>query len=179
MLRSFKKPRVTPPIASRYGAGGGFTLLEVLVYIAVLLLAMGATITTFFTLRDSFERARTERELTDAAVQVLERVTREVRKADNLGVGTSLPGTIILTQGTSTAEFRSNGGRVEQRLNGGSYSPISPDTVTLSNLSFYHYTNDALESEAIRTILTLSVTSPYLTMTKTFYATTVMRKTYE
>lgn len=159
----------------------GFSLVEMLVYIAVLVLVSMAVVLTFFSLRDTFERNRVERELADAATNVLERIGRDARNAESIDVllstlGTS-PGTLVLNSGATTTSFYIATGTVAVSVNSSEIGPLVPQGVSVDSLIFRRYTNAA--TEAVRIELILSVSGSFASSTKSFYTTAVLRGSYD
>lgn len=159
----------------------GFTLIEVVIYIAVLLLATSAVVATFFSLRQVFERNRVERELADAATEILDRIGREARYATAIAntstLGTS-PGVLDLDQGATTTRFSVSGGDVVFRQNGVDIGSLDSAGVGVDSLIFTKYENVGT-STAVRTQLTLSVTTKFASTSKAFYTTSLLRGSYD
>lgn len=157
----------------------GFTLIEMLIYIAVLTLATSAAVVTLISLRTVLERNRVERQLTDAATSILERFVREVRGAKGVGISGGL---LQLNQTPTTTSFYLSGSDVKVRTQvGGSVLsdyPLDPPSVVVSNLSFTEYTGTSTSS-AVRVSFTLSVTGSRASTTKMFGTTAVARGSYE
>ncbi len=160
---------------------GGFSLIEVIIYLAVLVLATIAVVTTFFSLRSVFERNRTERELADAATEILERIGREARYATSVKVTSTLdtsPGVLDLDQGATTTKFYVSNNNVTVSQNGVVQGPLDPDSVSVNSLIFNKYDITGT-STAVRTALTLSVSGRYASTSKTFYTTSILRGSYD
>jgi type II secretory pathway pseudopilin PulG len=164
-------------------SGAGFTLVEILVYVAVTVLVMLASVTTLLSLDDVLIRNQTERALTNAANVTLERVLRDVRGATNVNLGLSSfgssPGTLVVETeaAATTTEFYVTGGAVHASVNGNDIGPLTPSSVSVESLIFYHYIGTS--TEMIRTELTLRAESKVASTTKTYRASGVLRGSYE
>jgi type II secretory pathway pseudopilin PulG len=159
----------------------GFSIVETLIYIALFTTVSIASVTTILTLDDLFIKNRVDRTLSNSAEVALEAMTREIRDAFavdvlNSTLGTS-PGVLEIQAGTSTTIFSVNGGKVHAARNGVSPGPLTSGDVTIDSLIFYHYLN--IESEAVRIALTLSAAESGITITRTYYSTAVLRRSYD
>lgn len=166
---------------SRQLPHAGFTLIEVLVYIGVLLLSAIAVVTMFFSLRDVFERNRTERELADAATEILERFGREARYATEIE-GTSVlgssPGLLDLDQISTSTRFSLSGDDLIMEQNGSVVGALHPESISVTSLVFTKF-ESVSTSTAVRAAVTLSATNRFASTTKTFYTTALLRGSYD
>jgi type II secretory pathway pseudopilin PulG len=159
----------------------GFSLVEVLVYLSVMVLVAGGLITTFLSLDTVFLRNRTDRELMVSASMTLEQMTRAIRNAESINLaGSSFntsPGALSLTTGATTTRFFISGGGIAVSVNGVELGPLTSDDVTVESLIFTHYIGTT--TELVRVELTLSATSSVASSTRAFYTSAVLRGTYE
>jgi type II secretory pathway pseudopilin PulG len=159
----------------------GFSLVEAMVYIAVLVFVAGALVTTFLSLDTVLLRNKTERELTESARVSLERMVRDMRAAD--GINTSLStfgvanGALTLTEGATTTRFYLSGGDVVMSVNGTELGPLTSNNVTVE--SFFITRFVGTHTEMVRVALTLSASSKAASSTRTYYTSAVLRGTYE
>lgn len=159
----------------------GFSLVEVLVYLAVTVLVAGALITTFLSLDTVLLRNKTERELTESARASLERIVRDMRLAN--GVNTSQStfgvagGALALTDGATTTRFFVESNTLKMSINGTTIGPVTSKAVTVQSFVVQRYVG--VESEMVRVALTLSATSKAASSTRTYYTSAVLRATYE
>jgi type II secretory pathway pseudopilin PulG len=159
----------------------GFTLVEMLVYLAVTLLVAVAGVATFLSLNTALIRNQTERALTHAAQATLERMVRDIRGARVVDgaqstFGTS-PGVLEVEDGATTTQFSVSNGRVVVTQNGIELGPLTSDGVSVDTLVFTRYTGTS--TELIRIALTLHAESKAASTTRTFYGAAVLRGTYE
>ncbi len=159
----------------------GFTLIEILFYIALLIILMGVMITSMFSLFNAFEKNRTERALTHAATIVLERIVREARFANYIHEGLSSfgtsPGKLVLVESAKQSDFYVSGGAIMYAENSIDIGPLTPSNVLVEDIVFTHLENSV--TEAVHIELTLSVREKAASTTKKFYTSAVLRRSYE
>jgi prepilin-type N-terminal cleavage/methylation domain-containing protein len=143
----------------------GFSLVELILYIAILSIVVSAVTLSGTTLLRTYVRMQATQELAQAGASALERISREIRFASAVDIGQSTlgsnPGTLALTtrnaSGTAmTVRFSVSGGRVMYRENAGTLIPLTHAGVTASNLVFTRASNS--ETQAVRVDLTLQKT---------------------
>jgi len=165
----------------KYHTTRGVTLIETLVYIAVMLVLSGALFLTFFSLDTVLVRNKVERELTDSASVSLERMSRAIRSAGSVNTGLSTlgssPGALAVQEGTTTTRFYISGNNLMMSVNGVVLGPLTADGVTVESLVFTRYVG--VSSEMVRVALTLSSDNPAASSTRTFYTSAVLRGSYE
>ncbi len=159
----------------------GFSLVETLVYLAVMVLMVTACVGIFSTLNTVLARNAIERELTTSASVTLERMLRDLRYADIVDLTPSTfnvsPGTLKLVQGTTTTTYTLTGGSVFVTVYGASPYPLTGDQVTVDSLVFTRYATSTIE--LVRVALTLSTHAKAASSTRTFYTSGVLRGAYE
>lgn len=160
---------------------GGYTLIEMLVYISLLVIVSGGALTVLFSMSDQISEGRAQRTLTQSAQVALERMLAEIRVADLVDLPSSTlvtsPGTLVLTQGASSTAFQVSGGVITMTTDGVSQGQLTADAVSVDALRFYHYDNGT--TELVRIDLTLTATSGAAAVTRTFEAATVLRGSYD
>ena len=159
----------------------GFSLVEVLVYLGILILVVIVSIEMFISFDLVLMRNAAERELTTSASVSLERMLRDFRAADIIDLTPSTfdvsPGTLTLVQGTTTIAYTLSGGNLLVSVNGLVPIPLTGDTITVDSLVFSRYAENGLE--LVRVALTLSTHSKIASSTRTFYTSGVLRGAYE
>jgi type II secretory pathway component PulJ len=167
-----------------YNYGGskqGFSVIEMLVYMAVLVTVTLAGVLTYLSLSTNLVRYETERALSHAAQVSLERMVRDIREATSVNTGLSTlgtsPGVLTLVSGATTTKFSLSTGNVLLTRNGVDVGPLTNDNVTVNQLMFTRYTGTS--TELIRIALTLSASNKAASTTQTFYSSAVLRGTYE
>lgn len=159
----------------------GFSLIEMLVYLAILVLITGAGVTTYLSLDTVLLRNKTERILTHSAGVALERMVRDIRDAEMISgtgslFGTS-PGALAVIDGPTTTRFYVSAGDVHMSINSVDQGPLTTDSVTVQNLTFTRFTTGDIN--LIRVALTLSASSTAASSTRTFHTSAILRGNYE
>lgn len=159
----------------------GFTLIEMLVYISVMLLIAVGLVTTFHSLDTALLKNRDDRALTESATVSLERIGRAIRSADSVNTGMSTlgssPGVLTLTEGATTTKFSLVSGNLMLTINSKDVGPLTGDDVTVNSLTFTYYPGTA--TDLVRVALTLTRVGDVSTTTRTFYTSAVLRGSYE
>ena len=162
-------------------SNAGFTLIEMLVYIALLAIVSMSSISLLFSLNDMFEKNRADQLITRGGTIAMERILYDIRSADFVNTFNSTfistPGVLVLTKDTTTTEFSKVNGAVSVKVNSVTLGPLTNSSVSVDELRFFRYSN--LMTEAVRIRLTLSVTVGETTVSETFYGGTVLRGSYE
>jgi prepilin-type N-terminal cleavage/methylation domain-containing protein len=159
----------------------GFTLTEMLIYVAILSMLMVVVISTLVTMTRSYNTLKVSKQLNHAAVASMERMTREIRSAQSIVTAQSTfdghPGRLYLQiASATTTEFFVDGGVLKLNQNGSYVGPLTSNEVQVTGLVFNRITT--ANSEAVRINLTLESTAGDKTKTETFYGTAVMRGSY-
>ncbi len=160
----------------------GFSLVEILVYIAVLVFVTMAGILTYLSLSTTLVRYETERAVSHAAQVTLERIVRDIRGATSItaaqsSFGTSSPPSLTLVASGTTTKFSLVGGNVMLTQNGVDIGPLTSEDITVDQLYFMRYTG--VTTELVRVVLTLSASNKAASTTRTFYGSGVLRGSYE
>lgn len=160
----------------------GFTLVEVLVYLAILVLVSTAAVSVMVSFSGVVSEQRTKARLITTGQTTLERVLRTVKNADaidalNSTFGVS-PGalTVLATDGSSKT-FSLVGSVVQFTETGSPSVALTGDGVHVSNLQFHFYDNGV--TELVRMAITMTATSSEQVHTETFYGAMVIRGSYD
>lgn len=159
----------------------GFTLVEILVYIAVLVLAVSVMVTLFLSLNTVLSRNQVERELAHTAQVTLERMVRDIRSAATADTTVANQLTLQTKGGATTTVFSLSGVGVIMSVNDTNLGSLTSDTVAVDDLTFtkYEHFGTELETTLVRIALTLSVSTNAASSTNTYYTSAVLRGTYE
>lgn len=164
-----------------HGCIRGFSLVEMMVYLAVLVLIAGALITTFLSLDTTLVRNKTDRELTHAASVSMERLVRDIRSADRVDTVASTLGAtssvLVLDGGATTTSFYLSSGKLVVSVNGTEIGPLTSDAVTVNSFTANRFVGTT--TEMVRVSLSLSAESKAASSTRTFYTSAVLRGSYE
>ncbi len=158
----------------------GFSLVEMMVYIAILSIVFSALVTSANSMVKTFGKLKASEEVAHTGTVVLERLTRELRRASSVDYFTSSlstdPGILTLNTrdwsgNSTTATITLSGGRI-MFTEGGTSSPLSASGVTVTNLMFTHLSNTNTEGVLIE--FTAKKTGGNATITKEFRTFTVL-----
>ncbi|MEX0930596.1 MAG: hypothetical protein WDZ79_02865 [Candidatus Paceibacterota bacterium] len=190
MIRRNKQSGFFPAHVQRTGVNtkgeGGFTLVEAIFYILLLVVLFSLIIQTLLTITGTFQKVERTATINKSAIFGIERIVRETRNADEVLAGSSVfaddSGVLALSGtdgsgGTVTKTFALDDGAVRLAIDGADQGRLTPSDVDVSKLRFYHILNSAT-SEAIRMEVTVTPTSGTTTDTTTFYNTAVVRGSY-
>lgn len=125
---------------TRLPAGGqGFTLLEVLVYMALLGLLMAGAITTSYQLVQSSSSLSAKNTSGEEGNFVLRKLDWALSGAEALTAPAGWGSALSLTRydGT-TVDMRLSAGSIQMRENGGVYAAVTTSNVAVSSLSFHY-----------------------------------------
>lgn len=163
----------------------GTSLVETLVYVSLLALLTGVTITGLLTLNNSLQGVVMGRIIDDTAQEVMEKIIREIRFADSvdtvnstLGVSPSvlvLDSTTVLGAPTEV-EFSISSGVLEFKRDGTVVGPLTAAQVTINELLFDHIVTP--ESEAVKVSLVLFGARAKVTVEESFSTTVILRSSY-
>lgn len=158
----------------------GFTLVEMLVYVSLLVVISTAAVASLISMSDSFQQQKARQLVTRNATVVIERLLSDIRSAGDVdqlnSTLESSPGELTLLRASTTTSYAVSSGVLEVSVNGAS-SAVSDSAVTIDSLRFYVYDNTV--TEMVRVEITLSATAGLVTHTQTFNAGAVLRGSYE
>lgn len=165
-------------------------MVEMLVYIAILMIVTTGSISLLFTLSGLVEQYRAEQAVLQSATAAMERMLLDIRAADEVNVAASTlatsgspnPGELVLIQriGASVATttvFSVVDGAVSMSVNGRVLGPLTESIVSVPRLVFFHYDNGTTETVRVR--LQVESTFGERTVTREFYTTAVLNGSYE
>lgn len=157
----------------------GFTLIEILIYVALLAVLVAAIVQVIPTLGKSARALRSERRLANAADLAIESLIRDIRQASEIITSSSSfgvnPGVLVLrlpqapgSQTIVSRTFSLSSSRLQRQDDLGLTEFLTPPEVLLSNLVFWH--KSATTSEIITIQITLD--------SENFYGSAVLRSKY-
>lgn len=158
----------------------GFTLFEMIIYIAVIGMMFAVTIHTIVSFTQSYRRLAVLRSLDRSAVTILERMTRDIRNANSVDAAQSVfvtnPGTLAVVQtsgsNSTTTRYYTQSGQMLLDINGAYVGPLTLNSAQVNSLVFQQMTGT---STVIRIDLTLQATSGGVTRTKPFHSTVILK----
>jgi prepilin-type N-terminal cleavage/methylation domain-containing protein len=163
----------------------GFSLIEMIIYIAIVSMMMMLVVGTMFGVVNAYAELRLVRNVENSAIISLDRLMREIRQASSVDTvqstfGTN-PGTLVLnttdTSGaTTTVEFYITNGVMNVKKGGVFIGPLTSSSTAITNLVYTYLSTTT--SSAIKIDMTLSSTRKATTKTGSFHTTTVLRGMY-
>lgn len=163
----------------------GFTLIEMIMYIAILAIVSVLVINVLFVMIRAFTDIRVARDINNVAVVALDRIVREIRTANSVDVANSIfsstPGKLVLNTkdslGNNTSlDFFVDGGIIKVIGTGTGSSPLHTPSVVVNSL-IYNLISGS-NSSAIRIELVLVGKRGNVEKTSKFYSTVVLRGSY-
>ncbi len=162
---------------------GGFSLIEMLVYVAILASIAVVVVNVAVVLAESYGTLQATRNINISAVTALERVVHDVRVSKNVDVGNSTlgshPGRLTLTRATTTpttSEFYLDNGILKVREDGVVAGSLTNDNTSVTNLVFRHVVSGSIELVKIEA--TLESTVGTTTKTENFFDSIILRGSY-
>lgn len=159
----------------------GFSLVEMLVYLALLILISVVAVSSLFNLTDTLTRYRAEKVLTVQSRAMLERMVADVRNATAVDTVSSTfdvsPGTLVLDYIGASITYTLASGDVTVALDTNPSSPLNGGDVTVDSLAFTYYDN--MTTELVRISMTATAVVGDTTVTETFTTSAVLRGSYE
>ncbi len=168
-------------LPSHSDSARGFSLVEMLVYLALLILISVVAVSSLLSLTDTLTAYRAEKQLTSQTRGMFERIVADMRNATAVNIITSTldtsPGTLVLEYPSETITYTLSGGSVTVARDSEAPSPLNTGGVTVTALTFTRY--DMATTELVR--VTLSATSVLgdATVSETFTTSAVLRGSYE
>ncbi len=162
----------------------GYTLVEAIIYIAILAILSIVFISLLFTMTQSYTKFRLERDLASSASLGLERLARETRQAKSIDLASTLgshPGRLFLNTTDSagaatTIDFYLLDSTLMVKPGSAMAASTTAARVKVDNLVFRQI--NTAESSAVKIEMTLSSSRGQISRTAKFYATAVLRGSY-
>ena len=167
----------------------GFSLIEIVVYVAIVTIIFIVVVNTTTSVIETFARARALKNVSIGGGVALERILREARLAENIDLSTSVfgvnPGILKLntvqasgddTPVTRTFFLDEDSSQIVMSENEGPGEALTREG-EVTKLVFYRI-DGSLLSEAVRIEITMRDGNGVAEVTKNFYATVVLRRSY-
>lgn len=158
----------------------GFSLVEVLFYISLLVLVAVGSITFLLSLQDLLARQKAERFVSNTASIAMERILFEIRQSNSVNLaGSTLNSTssvLSLTRDTGTVQFNLATGTIMITDSSGVGS-LTPPEVVVQN--FYAYAYDNGRTELVRVVVQVKSTVASSTINERLEGAVVIRGSYE
>ena len=164
---------------------GGYSLVEMIVYLALLTLLTIAIVNATVLMAQSYRNVKAVRSIESSAVSAMDRMEREIRNASNVNGSqttyNSSPGSLMINttdaSGTAaTLRFYLSSNKVMLDRNGASIGPLTSSDSIVSSLIFRSISTSTSAAVKIELTIQSGTTTSYIS--KNFYDTAIMRGTY-
>lgn len=160
----------------------GVTILEVVIYFSLLVVLSGVVINSLFSLFKSYSTIRVGQDLETTAIQVLDRMTRDIHDASTVVVNESSFGvplgyvTLAMNAaGSEKVKYTASSSQIAVDKNGVYLGNISLSTVTVNNFTIRYINGTSTQALKIELGLTGMVRNASSTISKNFYTTVQLR----
>lgn len=164
----------------------GFTLIELVVYAALVTVVGGIVLGLMVPMYRAGAEARISRMINTSGATMLERLLRETKDAESIKLASSTfatsPGVFVINSSNAsttggTMKFSLSGGRGLLTFGDGSTQFLTSSQTHIAELSFWRLV--ATSSEGVRVKLVITDTAAASsTRTRTFYSSAVLRGSY-
>lgn len=160
----------------------GFSLLEMLIYIAILVLMLAVIMNIIVSLLRSERVIKALRNVESSAALSLERIGRETRQAETINLAGSVlgssPGELVLSGSDEsgnprTVRFHLASGVLMFSENGVDVGALTQAEARISNLVFYLFSGS--NSQGIRTEITIESGTSTHYRSENFYSSALLR----
>lgn len=163
----------------------GYTLVEMLVSIALVALLLVVIIETSLSVAKYHDKARDFLEINSSAIGAFSRFSRDIRRATTVDVVNS---TLGASQGKLVLDMKKDDGtndvttfylsenRVRENYNGVVVGDLTPGVIDVSNLTFRLFT--VASTTAVRIEMTVASDASSTVPAVNFYSTYVLRGSY-
>lgn len=163
----------------------GFTLIEMIVYVAILGIITVLAVNSTLEMTKAYVNLRVSRDMNTSATAVLERMTREIRGANDIDLAQSTlganPGRLTLNTkdavgADTTVEFYVENGLIKVKEGGVAKGALMTSSTQASSFIVRSLSN--ANSKAVKIDLTVAATRGNVSKTRNFYNTVVLRGSY-
>lgn len=168
MFRHFSQPKRTSQL--------GLTIVEFVVYIAVLVIVMVASVSYLFSIQGILTEYQLETQLYRSGTASMEQIVLTLRQADSFDAIDSVTASangVLVVENASTTQFARVGNELQLEIDGVSYGDITGEGVLVDGFTVYRYRTTA--GEFVRVVLELRATEGASTRSETFYGGSVLR----
>lgn len=154
----------------------GFTLVEMIVYIAVLVLVGVASVSAILSLDDLFARYRAEQLVFRSAHTALERLLHDIREAETVvSASSNADGSLSLSGPSGTVSYATSSDALHVSIDSVDQGALTDAGVTVTELRFYSYSG---VTEFARVEMTLQSSFGSVVVEETFNAGATLRGSY-
>lgn len=163
-------------------SSAGFTLIEMLVYVAILGLVISVFVASFVALLRTQSQVQMNRAVLHTTTLVTDRIMRDIRNADSIDSGASVLGsspgvlTLVMDDDGNTVSYALDGDLLTVSENGGAAEALTPGSVSVTSLTFEQVLADA--SEGVHLELSFIVEEGRASTTRALTGFAVLRGSY-
>jgi hypothetical protein len=160
----------------------GYSIVDILVYLAIFTSLSVLVINSFITILSSFNTTNTNRKLLESGSIVMERVSREIRQAESIDTAHSSSSVLQLnsidtnTGNPAIIKFAAVGGALNIYKDGALIGNLLEQDISATSLIFRRI--QTINSEAVRIEMALEYSRGQNTRTENFYNTIILRGGY-
>jgi len=152
----------------------GYSVLELLFYIAFFSVLSSLVINAMITMARSFKETTIQAQLVQSG-NIMERMSREIRQAS--GIVSISANDLVLDMGASkTMEFKFVDPNIQFWDTGSNIGNINSPNIVVTNITFTQI--DTVKGKAVKIVLTVKPTNDPSGNTQDFYDTIVLRGSY-
>lgn len=164
----------------------GFSMIEMLVYITVLVFMLAIVLESVFSMASSDRKIKAARIIENSAVLSVEKMEREIRDAESIIVASSTlgthPGKLVLSgknaSGTArTVEFYLSAGKLLIRENEVELGTLTEKDAQVTNLVFNRFATST--SEGVKIDMTIEAGTSTSYRSEKFYSSAILRNTID
>jgi Tfp pilus assembly protein PilV len=155
----------------------GFSLVEMMVYVALLTVIVLALVNMVFSFSSSYAQLGALRAAENTGILSMERMIRDIHSATSLDNAQSSfstsSGALAVVIGTTTTRFYLQNGVLRVSVGGTDVGPLSAANTTITNLMFK--ATSTAQSQGVHIDMTINGTAGNATRTKKYQTTVVLK----
>lgn len=154
----------------------GYSLIEILIYLAIFTAMSILVINSFIIILSSFNTTNSNRKILESGLKSMERISREIRKADSIDIANTTSTNLQLINNAGVAKISSENNDLNLYLNNNLEGNLLDPNIDITNLVFRRITT--AKSEAVKIEMTLLDTKSKNMKSGNFYNTIILRGGY-
>jgi len=158
----------------------GSSIIEIMIYLAIFTALSILVINSFIVILSSFNVTNMNRSLLESGTTSMEKITREIRQAENIDASSTDASLVLNSRDISGAlvstKFINEDGKLNLYKGGELEGGLLDDNILITNLSFKRITTT--ESQAVKIEMTLEYSLGKETKSENFYNTIILRGGY-
>lgn len=160
----------------------GYSLLEVVIYTAILALIVALSVGSILSVYKGFSTASIEGGILRNGDLALDRIIRDIRSASSTDTGTSIFGTSpgILQLGSAQIKYSLSSTTLVRRVGAGAEENLTSPNSRITNLVFFRefFSSSDISSEIIKVEFTMEAGDGQFLKNKKFFGSAVLRGAY-